>query len=373
MFDRFRRVSRRGSVAAAVVTCALVLTACGEQDANHKQSALRPKGPDARKILDLTRPFFWIAVAIGTGVILATVVLALKFREKPGHPRNPKQVHGNAPLEITWTIVPALILLVMGVFTVSTIFDLSEEPKGADVIHISVTGKQWWWQYEYTDQDTNFTTANEMHIPVDTPVYLTMTGDDVIHSFWIPDLAGKKDTVPGRTSYLTIEGDTVGVYRGQCAEYCGLSHARMGLRVFVDTREDYDAWVASQRAKPSAALTDYVTDPSGPIQQFGCQSCHSIVEGDQAARGPNLTHLGDRTAFAADTYELTLENLTNWIHDAPSMKPMEQGPDPRNPRKGMPNFSDPAWGMTLDQARDIAKHLLCDTATDPSRHPEWGC
>jgi cytochrome c oxidase subunit II len=373
MFDRFRRVSRRGSVAAALVTCALVLTACGDQDEHHRQSALRAKGPDARKILDLTRPFFWIAVAVGVGVITATVTVALKFREKPGQPRNPKQVHGNAPLEITWTIVPALILLVMGVFTVSTIFDLSKKPTGANVVHVNVTGKQWWWEYEYTDKDTNFITANEMHIPVDTPVFLTMTGDDVIHSFWIPELAGKKDTVPGRTSYLTIEGDTVGEYRGQCAEFCGLSHARMGLKVFVDSRADYDNWVASQRAKASSALNEFVNDPSGPIQQFGCQSCHTLLDTDKAVRGPNLTHLGDRTSFAGDTYDLTLDNLTKWVHNAPSMKPMEQGPDPKLPRKGMPNFSDPAWGMTLDQARDIAKNLLCATATDPGRHPEWGC
>ena len=373
MFDRFRRVFRRGPAAAAVITCAFVLTACGDQDANHKQSVLHPKGPAARKILDLTIPFFWIAVVIGIGVISATVIFALKFREKPGEERNPKQLHGNAPLEITWTIIPALILLVMGVFTVSTIFDLSKKPTGANVVHISVIGNQWWWQYNYTDKNTNFITANEMHIPVDTPVYLTMTGADVIHSFWIPELAGKKDTVPGRTSYLTIEGDTVGVYRGQCAEYCGLSHARMGLKVFVDSRADYDVWVKTQQAKPSAALTEFVKDPTGPVQQFGCQTCHTMIEGDAAVRGPNLTHLGDRTSFAADTYDLTLDNLTNWIYDAPSMKPMEQGPDPKAPLKGMPNFSNPAWGMTKAEAREIARTLVCDTSTDPARRLDFKC
>jgi cytochrome c oxidase subunit II len=372
MFDRFRRVFRRGPVAAAAATCALVLTACGDQDSDKQQSVLKPKGEAARKILDLTTPFFWIAVVIGIGVLSAVVIAALKFREKPGQERNPKQVHGNSTLEISWTIIPALILAVMGVFTVATVFDLSEKPTGADVVHINVTGKQWWWEYDYTDANTKFTTANEMHIPVDTTVYLTMTGDDVIHSFWIPNLAGKKDTVPGRTSYLTIEGGKIGEYRGQCAEYCGLSHARMGLKVFVDSRADYDKWVTTQKTTPSA-LKEFVGDTSGPIAKFGCQTCHGFDATKKATRGPNLTHVGDRTTFAAATYDLTLENLTNWIHDAPSMKPMEQGPDPQNPRKGMPNFSDPAWGMTKAEAREIAKTLLCTTSSDPTRHPDAGC
>src|SRR5690349_7049721 len=229
MFDRFRRVARRGAIPTAVVAVGLVLAGCTHQAPDKKQSALRPHGEAARKILDLTIPFFWIAVVLGTGVIVATVAFALKFREKPGEERNPKQVHGNTVLEMSWTIIPALILAVMGVFTVATVFDLSKEPKGADVIHINVTGKQWWWEYDYTNSagQTQFATANEMHIPVNTPVYLKITSQDVIHSFWVPALAGKKDAVPGRTSYLTISGNTIGEFSGTCAEYCGLSHADM--------------------------------------------------------------------------------------------------------------------------------------------------
>jgi cytochrome c oxidase subunit 2 len=368
MFDRFRRGFRRGPVVALLATSALVLTACGDQAADKQQSALNPKGHAAREILNLTTPFFWIAVVIGVGVISATVFVALKFRVKPGEERNPKQTHGNSTLEISWTIIPALILAVMGVFTVATVFDLSAKPKGADVINIKVTGKQWWWEYDYTDE--NFATANEMHIPVDTPVYLTMTGADVIHSFWIPNLAGKKDVVPGRTSYLTISGDTVGEYSGQCAEYCGLSHANMRLKVFVDSRADYDKWVASQQAKASSELTAFVGDEKGPIAGYQCQQCHVFESDATGSRGPNLTHLGDRTTFAGATYDLNLENLTNWIYDAPAMKPMDIGPDPAAPRVGMPPFKQ--LGMTKDQAREIATTLLCDTTTDPSSRPECG-
>jgi cytochrome c oxidase subunit II len=360
MFDRVRRVIRRGPGGAAAIAAVLVLAGCVDQDTDQQQTALDPKGPAARKILDLTEPFFWIAVVIGIGVVGATVFFAIRFRAKPGEDANPKQIHGNSTLEISWTIVPALILAVMGVFTIASVFDLSEKPTGDDVINIEVTGKQWWWQYNYTDDDTKFITANEMHIPVDTPVYLTITAEDVIHSFWVPNLAGKKDAVPGRTSFLTIEGSDVGVYHGQCAEYCGLSHAKMGLKVFVDSREDYERWVATQKAAPSRAFTEYVKDPRGPVAGYACASCHSFEVNQTSTRGPNLAHLGDRTTFAAVTYDMTLDNLTKWIHDAPSRKPMEVGPNPQEPLVGMPPFNE--LGMTDAQAREIAQTLLCETA-----------
>jgi cytochrome c oxidase subunit 2 len=372
MFDRFRRVVRRGPVVvAAVTTLAVGLAGCANQDAKHQQSALHPDGPAAHKILRLTTPFFWIAVVIGIGVVGATIFLALRFREKPGEDRSPKQIHGHSTLEITWTIVPALILAVMGIFTIATIFDLSKEPKGANVVHVNVTGKQWWWEFDYTNaaKKTQFATANEMHIPINTPVYLTMTGADVIHSFWVPNLAGKKDVVPGRTSYLTIEGSKIGEYSGQCAEYCGLSHANMHFKVFVDSRADYDTWVSNQEASRTAELSKTILSKSGANSIYGCTQCHTFDPNVTGTRGPNLTHVGDRTTFAAGTYDMTLDNLTKWIHNAPSRKPMEQGPDPRNPLVGMPDFQK--WGMTESEARDIAKQLYCATATNPSA--EWGC
>jgi cytochrome c oxidase subunit 2 len=360
-------------VTAAVTAIAVVLAGCAKQDAQHQQSVLKPEGPAAHKILRLTAPFFWIAVFVGVAILVATVFVALRFREKPGQERNPKQIHGHSTLEITWTIVPALILAVMGVFTVATIFDLSREPKGADVVHVNVTGKQWWWEFDYTTANKKviFATANEMHIPVNTPVYLTMTGADVIHSFWIPNLAGKKDVVPGRTSYLTIEGSKIGEFAGQCAEYCGLSHANMHLKVFVQSRADYEAWVQSQRAPASAALNKFVNGANGPNATYTCSSCHVFGPTDTGSRGPNLTHLGDRTTFAAGTYDLNVDQLTKWIYNAPSRKPMEQGPDPRKPLVGMPAFVK--WGMTQSEARSIAKQLLCATSTNPNEHPDAGC
>src|SRR5262249_101778 len=150
MFDRIYRNRRRGVTVVAVLAAGLLLASCSDPDKN--QDSLEPKGPIAEKILDLFTPFFWVAVVIGIGVVGGTIYAALRFREKPGsEPRSPKQVHGNTVLEISWTIVPALILAVMAVFTVPVIFDLSEKPSGPDVIHVNVIAKQWFWEFEYCE------------------------------------------------------------------------------------------------------------------------------------------------------------------------------------------------------------------------------
>jgi cytochrome c oxidase subunit 2 len=370
MLDRMRRL-RRGATAAVGVFAVVALAAgCGGgNDASSNdngQNSLRPAGPAADKILNLFTPFFWIAVVIGAGVIAATIFVAIRFREKPGAERSPVQVHGNTVLEVTWTIIPFLILMVMAVPTVATIFDLAEIPEGDDVVHIEVQGRQWFWQYQYTDDDTGFYTANEMHIPVDRPVVLDLTSNNVIHSFWVPELAGKKDVVPGHPNTLTIEADRTGEFLGQCAEYCGLSHANMRLRVIVHDEAGWEAWVRSQQTPLSPEKEKEFDETISA--EWACASCHSITnrsEGDDAVGstiGPNLTRLGDRQAFAGDIFPMQLDDLTQWVYDAPAHKPA-------GPLEGwMPNFS--AQGMTMEQAEDIARYLLCDTSTDPSSHPE---
>jgi cytochrome c oxidase subunit 2 len=358
MFDRQRL--RRGAVQGGATLAAVVLlSACaGDND----QNSLDPSGPEARQILDLFSPFFWIAVVIGAGVIGGTIYVALRFREKPGEPRNPKQIHGNTVLEISWTIVPALILMVMAVATIPVIFDLNEEPTGSDVVDITVTGRQWFWEYEYRDEE--IFTANEMHIPVGRPVRMTITAPDngVIHSFWVPQLNGKRDAVPGRDGFLKFEADEPGTYLGQCAEYCGLAHADMRLRVIAQTDDDWNAWVRGQQEQLDTEGQEFAQtvlgdgDPENDVRGWGCTGCHSFDPAEPGATGPNLSHVGDRTTFAAGIYPTNLPNLTDWVHNAPSLKPMGdlQGQ--------MPNFSD--QGMTRDEARRIAE-FLCNTASDP--------
>lgn len=366
MLDRKQRLRRGASTAVGMATAVVLLASCGGTGPHNRQNALHPAGPAAHKIINLMTPFFWVAVVVGTGVLVATVFVAVRFRERPGDDRGPVQTHGNTVLEVSWTIVPFLILAVMAVPTVATIFDLAKIPKGPDVIHVDVAARQWFWQYEYTDKGTGFYTANEMHIPVGKPVLLTMTSNNVIHSFWVPELAGKRDVVPGHPNTLTIEAGRPGTFLGQCAEYCGLSHANMRLRVIAESQSDYDAWVARQQAPLSdAKVAQFTKDISG---KWGCASCHSVTNRSSGKNkvgvtiGPNLTHVGDREAFAGDIYPMTLDELTKWIYDAPGRKPA-------GPLVGwMPNFS--SKGMTQSDAQQIAKFLLCDTATDPSAHPE---
>jgi cytochrome c oxidase subunit II len=367
MLDRTHRF-RRAAIVAAVAIAAVALAGCGDTGPKNKQNALRPKGPYADKILDLTQPFFWIAVVIGVGVVGATIYVALRFRVKPGEDRAPKQVHGNTVLEVSWTIIPALILAVMAVPTIATIFDLAKKPAGPNVVHITVTARQWWWEYHY-DDGSNIETANEMHIPAGVPVSLTLQGpppcsgegcyaNGVIHSFWVPELNGKKDVVPGRTHFLKLLAAEPGTYDGQCAEYCGLAHADMRLRVIAETPADFKAW---EQRQMSARSEDFYKNGVND-KQWSCSSCHSFAPTTPGAVGPNLTHVGDRQGFAGFKYEMTYDNLWQWVWNAPSRKPMGKL------EQHMPAFVDK--GMSEQEAKKIACFLLTETATTPKTYPE---
>jgi len=217
----------------ALATLAFVLAACStESGPENGQNTLRPKGTSAQKIDNLFTPIFWVAVVIGVLILGATVFIALRYRVRKGADVRPKQIHGSTPFEIGWTIVPAVILAIIAVPTVALTFDLAEKP--ADPINITVVGKQWWWQFDYPKQeniDTKIVTANEMHIPTGRDVLLTLKacdpslpggfnggpGCNVIHSFWVPELAGKRDVVPGHNNQMKLRADTPGTYLGQCA------------------------------------------------------------------------------------------------------------------------------------------------------------
>jgi cytochrome c oxidase subunit 2 len=362
MVDRMQRLRRGAVTTVGTAALVVVLASCGATGPDNRQNSLHPAGSAAHKIMNLMNPFFWVAVVVGAGVVGMTIFVAVRFRERPDDDRSPVQTHGNVVLEVSWTIIPFLILAVMAVPTVATIFNLAKIPKGPNVIHVDVAARQWFWQYEYTDKGAQFFTANEMHIPVGQPVVLTLTSNNVIHSFWVPALAGKKDVVPGHPNTLTIEADRPGIYTGQCAEYCGLSHANMRLRVVAESKADYAAWVRQQQAPLSSTK---VTEFNTLAKPWACVSCHSLTNGDEtvgAKIGPNLTHLGDRDAFAGDIYPMTLDELTQWVYDAPHRKPAG------SLTGWMPSFKQS--GMTVAQAQQIAKFLLCDTATDPSAHAE---
>jgi cytochrome c oxidase subunit 2 len=338
---RDRKIGRRLRRAGLLVGLIAVLAACSKNE--NGQNSLDPKGPYAQKIDDLFIPILILAIVIGIAVVTATVVFALKFRHREGKPDNPKQIHGSTPLEIGWTLVPLVILAVVAVPTIATIFDLAQKPTGPDVLKVTVEGKQWWWQFQLPKQpmvDKVVVTSTELHIPVGTKVYLSQTSDNVIHSFWVPELNGKKDVVPGRVNHNTIEASEPGTFLGACAEYCGLAHADMRFRVIAEPMDKWKAWLAGQQEGPAQPWTGDVKALTAT--KYQCTNCHIFDDSTKTNYGPNLTHLASRSTFAGGTLELNRKNLTGWILNAPAHVPM-QAKDCRLPPPatcvGMPSFT----------------------------------
>jgi cytochrome c oxidase subunit 2 len=281
-----------------------------------------PKGPSSQEIQNLVIPVFAIAGIVFVGVMGAVLLITWKFRTKNSDDPEefPEQIHGRTGLEIGWTILPALILAGVAVGTVATIINLNK--KAPDAIEVQVAGQQWWWQYKYDlNGDGNFdgpediTTATEMVVPAGRAIQVTTTSNDVIHSFWIPGLNGKKDAVPGLRSPLKLEADTPGVYRGQCTEYCGLSHANMRMLVRAVPASDYEAWVTNQLKGHAADPTDAKALAGKTTFKALCAQCH-VIKGvnDEKMKtskvpltsgvAPDLTHLMTRGTFAGSILNL---------------------------------------------------------------------
>ena len=310
----------------------LFATSCVHGDHSMPQNALDPQGPVARQLDNLITPVFGIAVFVGIFVFALIGYMVWKFRAVSDDDA-PVQVHGNVRMELGWTIAPAVILAGVGIFTVINVLDINRKAVGSDVVNVKVIGHQWFWEYQYPDQ--KIVTANELHIPAGRPVELELTSIDVIHSFWPPKLAGKLDVVPGRTNFMKIQADKPGTYFGQCAEYCGLSHANMRLRVVAHDASGWDAWVAGQQMPAATATDPTAVAGSELFVQKGCSGCHTIngLSGAAGVRGPNLTHLQSRKAFAGAIFDLNDRNLRKWLRNPPGQKPM----NPAN-GQGMPNL-----------------------------------
>ena len=314
----FLRSPRLSLIAASWLL--LLLSACAE---NAPQDFLQPEGPIARRLDALWDITFGIAVVIFFLVQGGLVFLVIRFRRRSDD-ESPKQITHNTKLELVWTIIPVILLAALAVPTVATLFDLAEKPSG-DVLEVHVLAKQWWWEYTYTDED--LVTANELHIPIDRPVYLTMEADDVIHSFWVPKLAGKQDVTPGSTTFLTIEAETPGVYLGQCAEFCGLSHSRMRLKVFAHTEADFDRWVSDQKEDRKEPV-GLAAQGEEVFLSGACVGCH-VVGGTEAQGrvGPDLTHFASRSTFAGAIFDNTEANLVAWLRNPPAEKPGSRMPN----------------------------------------------
>lgn len=340
----------RPFAAGALTLALLVLVGCTTNEATYPQTTLAPKSDFTRLVDDLFQTTFFWAVIVFVLVEGALLFAMWKFRGRPTD-AEPEQVHGNVALEIVWTAVPAIILALIAVPTVRTIFQTSVSPENPE-IEIEVIGHQWWWEYRYPA--LGVVTANEMHVPVGKTVSLKMWSNDVLHSWWSPQLAAKRDVFPigprfQKINPLWFKADETGDFSGQCAEFCGIQHARMGLRVIVQTEEEFDAWVAQQRLGsplvdggqvPPPDTTGAAPVPGIPglpaedapvvvagrqaFQAAGCMACHAMVgtplAGQVALMGPNLSHFGSRRTLGANMYENTDENLAAWLRDPQGMK-----------------------------------------------------
>ena len=323
------------SLPAGFVGFTLLLGGCTWDS---RMSTVQPASDLAKSILDVYGVIMWAAIVIALIVAVTLGLALLRFRDQPGAPL-PRQIRGHTLLELMWTIVPALILLVITIHTIPVIFQ-TQRPAPRGALEVTVRGWQWWWEFRYPSLQV--ATANELYVPVGQAVALKLEGPDVIHSFWIPRLGGKRDVMPGRINRITFTADTPGEYWGQCAEFCGASHANMRMRVIALDRADFDRWVAAQRA-PAAEPAGDAADGKGVFARSACVGCHTIRGVSVGVLGPDLTHFGSRKTLAAGMLPSTPENITAWILDPPGMKP---------------GSKMPAVGLTAMEARSVATYLL---------------
>ncbi len=296
-----------------------VLVVQGCDGGEYPQSALHPTSDFADRLDVLFRQIFWWAVGVFViveGILFYTI---FRFRERPDDER-PKPVHGHTLLELGWTLAPALILVAIAIPTIRTIFIVDNPPPEEADVTIEVIGRQWWWEFRYPDQ--GIVTANEAHVPVGRTVHLRLRSADVVHSFWVPKLGGKRDMVPGRENFIWFRPDSIGAFWGQCGEYCGTAHALMSLRFVVDSEADYDAWVANNLAPAPSPTDRLAAQGQNVFMTNACISCRTVRGTTaQGVVGPDLTHFGSRLTIAAGVLDNNAENLARWIRDPQSVKP----------------------------------------------------
>lgn len=363
---------------------ALLTAGCAFDREAYPQSSIHPTSDFAAVIHDLYVDIFWWTLGILVVVWVALAYILVRFRARPDQPV-PKQIHGHMGLEIGWTVAPALIVVAIAIPTIQAVFSTQQgDPENAMVV--DVIGHQYWWEFRYPD--TGLVTANEVHIPVDRPVSFRISSADVIHSFWVPMLGGKRDANPVRMrpegedptyNWIHLTAGETGTFWGQCAEFCGDSHSLMGFRVVVESDEEFQAWqaeLAEPVVAPQAAAADTTEAPADaapadaapvqtaqvdPLVEQGrqifhsqtCVACHAIAGTNaQGEIAPNLTLLGQRTSLAAGWLENTPENLVRWI-----TAPQDIKPGALMPGVNVPGGNWPATNLTEEQVRAVAAYL----------------
>ncbi|MBO7747667.1 cytochrome c oxidase subunit II [Paenibacillus sp. MWE-103] len=340
MMNRWHVLKRLLPLLAGMV---LLLSACGRADL----STLRPQGPVAEEQFGLMKLTITIMVIVVLVVFAIAGYVILRYRRRPGDKSIPVQVEGNHKLEIIWTVIPIVLLIIIGIPTVNSVFGLAKDyTKDPNAIQINVTAHQYWWEFEYPKLGVK--TAQELLIPEGTIISVEAKTADVLHSFWIPSLAGKTDTNPGgNVNTMYFKADHTGVFLGKCAELCGPSHSLMDFKVKVVDKASFDRWVAAMKNPVALPQDQEVAD----LLNKQCLSCHAIG-GNGGPAFPNLTGIGGRQTVAGILVntddpkyknEGTVEhNLEKWISDPQAVKP---------------GTLMPKVDLTQDQVKAIAKYL----------------
>jgi cytochrome c oxidase subunit II len=309
------RLTRWGAISVLALAVAGLLAGCDQKT----PSTLDPSGPIAASEAGL----FWLILVIATIVFVAVtgalIYMMIRFRARPDSPPA-RQIGGNQRLEIILAAIPTVVLFIVLFATISTMFALAE-PKDTNVLTIKAIGHQWWWEFQYPNQ--KIVTADEMYIPVNTTVHIELESNNVIHSFWVPQLGGKTDVIPGHDNTTWLKAAKAGDYRGLCTEFCGVQHAHMDYLVRAVPADQFQAWVTQQT---STAVTPTSPDAIKGQQIFSrsCIGCHLIDGVNQPSKlqiGPNLTHFGSRTLIAGWVVDNNHDNLRAWIRDAQAIKP----------------------------------------------------
>ena len=292
--------------------------------ASHGTNIFAPASTPANSIADLS-----VFVLVITGIIFVVVFALLiysvvKFRGRAmDSGREPAQVYGSTQIELAWTIIPILIVVVLFLATARVIHAIEDAPEPAGAVEVTVIGHQYWWEFRYPK--LGIVTANELHIPVSdlghpTPTFLQLLSADTDHSFWVPELAGKTDLIPNHPNRMWMDPQRTGLFVGQCAQYCGTQHAKMLLRISVDRADDFVAWVHAQQ-KPAAEDAAAIAGRR-VFEGNACMNCHTVAGTSANGRfGPDLTHLMSRTTIAAGAAENTHDKLRLWIQNPGAIKP----------------------------------------------------
>jgi cytochrome c oxidase subunit II len=318
-------VLSRASMLAALVFCfAVPVFAQSKPSPLSPTNIFAPDSTPAHSIFRLSIFELEIEGAIFVVVFSLLAYAVTKFRQrKSDDDSEPPQVYGSNQMELAWTVLPVLIVVVLFLTTAQVIHRVQDARRPAGTIEVTVVGHQYWWEFRYPQY--GFVAANELHVPVSnlqhpTPTYLALLSADTDHSFWVPRLAGKTDLIPNHPNSTWIDPQETGLFLGQCSQYCGTQHAKMLQRVYVDSREDFDRWVREQQ-KP--AMVDPAVAAGGALFiTKACFACHA-VRGTiaQGVVGPDLTHLMSRETIASGAVPNTPDNLRKWVHDPAAFKP----------------------------------------------------